>query len=64
MVSSLRASIDLVDDVVRAVPVPVDARLRHDVGDLRDVVGARDDVHGEAAGQVPGYVAVESWDVC
>ena len=46
----LRAGVDLVDNVVRAVPVPVDARLGHDVGDLRDIVGSREDVHGEAAG--------------
>lgn len=45
-----------------AVPIPVDTRLRHDVGDGGDVVGARHDVHGEAARQMPGDVAVERPD--
>jgi hypothetical protein len=44
---------------VGAVPVPVDTRLRHDVGDGGNVVGPGHDVHREAAGQVPGDVAVE-----
>ena len=32
--------------------------------DLLDFVRVRDRVDVQAAGHVPGYVAVESWDVC
>lgn len=47
---------------MRAVPVPVDTRLGHDVGNGTDVVGSRNDVHCKSTGQMPCYVAVEGPD--